>query len=62
MPKLDLFLDEHNYPAKLLMSDVSTEDMEDHQLLTDGLAGFMSGDAKVLIIADEYDVKVHDRG
>ena len=62
MPKIDLFLDEHNYPAKLLASGLATEDMESHQLLTDCLSGFMAGDAKVLIIADEYDVTVHNRG
>lgn len=62
MAKIDLFLDEHNFPAKLLASGLNTADMESHQLLTDGLSGFMAGDAKVLLIADEYDVTVHDRG
>lgn len=61
MPKIDLFLDENQYPAKLLASNLDTSDMEAHQLLMDGLNSFMAGDAKVLIIADDYDVKVHDR-
>ena len=62
MPKIDLFLDENNYPAKLLASDVDVSDDEAYQLLYDALTGFMEGDAKTLIAAGDYTVKVHDRG
>lgn len=62
MAKLNLFLDENKYPAKLLVSDVdlATDDEAYHTLL-DGLSAFMDGDAKTLVISNEYDVKVHDR-
>ena len=62
MPKLDLFLDENSYQAKLLASDVDTSDDEAYQLLFDALTGFMDGDAKTLIASSEFDITVHGRG
>jgi hypothetical protein len=62
MPKIDLFLDKDNSPAKLLASDLDHADLEAHQLLLDGLDNFMGGDAKVLVVTSEYDVTVHARG
>lgn len=61
-PKLHLFLDEGNYPAKLLVAGADASDMEAHQLLIDGVTGFMDGDAKTMIVADNFDVEVYSRG
>jgi hypothetical protein len=60
-PQIHLFLDADNYPAKLLVAGVDPGDMEAHQLVLDGVTGFMDGDAKTMVVADNFKVMVHER-
>jgi hypothetical protein len=63
MSKFHLFLDEHNYPAKLLVTDTDASDWEQNTLFLNALDDFMGGDVKTLVIpgGGNDEVKVYDR-
>lgn len=64
MPTLHIFLNPDQSLDRAIVSGVtSTEDNFEELIdLRDAVGAFMNGHAKTMVVADEYELKVHSRG